>query len=121
MSALADPAVDRRDKGVKNLVAAIVGALALVITGVAAAGPQIGFAEDATKYADDGGAKLFDEMNKLKTTTNRVAVFWNADAPSTIQDQAFLDRMIPVAKAHHIQIVFAIYPLKATQAPTTPA
>src|SRR4051794_1214946 len=60
-------------------------------------------------------------MNKLQTTTNRVAVFWNADAPTSIQDQSFLDRMIPVAKAHHIQIVFAIYPLKATQAPTTQA
>jgi hypothetical protein len=104
-----------------KLVAAMIGVLALVYVAGAAAGPQIGFAEDATKYANDGGAKLFDEMNKLQTTTNRVAVFWNADAPTTIQDQSFLDRMIPVAKAHHIQIVFAIYPLKATQAPTTPA
>ncbi len=102
-------------------MAAVIGALALVITGAAAAGPLIGFAEDATKYADDGGARLFDEMNKLQTTTNRVAVFWNADAPTTIQDQSFLDRMIPVAKAHHIQVVFAVYPLKATQAPTTQA
>ena len=104
-----------------RFVAAIIGALALVYVGAAAAGPQIGFAEDATKYADDGGATLFDEMNKVQTTTNRVAVFWSADAPTTIQDQAFLDRMIPVAKAHDIQIVFAIYPLKATQAPTTQA
>jgi hypothetical protein len=103
------------------LAAAIIGALALVYVSAAAAGPQIGFAEDATKYADDGGARLFDEMNKLQTTTNRVAVFWNADAPTTIQDQNFLDRMIPVAKAHHIQVVFAIYPQKATQAPTTQA
>ena len=99
----------------------MIGVLALVITWAARPGPQIGFAEDATKYADDGGATLFDEMNKLQTTTNRVAVFWNADAPTAIQDQSFLDRMIPVAKAHHIQIVFAIYPLKATQAPTTQA
>ena len=104
-----------------RILAAVIGALALVITGVAAAGPQIGFAEDATKYAEDGGAKLFDEMSKLSTTTNRVAVFWNADAPSTIQDQAFLDRMIPVAKAKGIQVVFAIYPMKATMAPTTQA
>jgi hypothetical protein len=98
----------------------MIGVLALAFTGAAAAGPQIGFAEDATKYADDGGARLFTEMNKLQTTTNRVAVFWNADTPTTIQDQSFLDRMIPVAQAHHIQVVFAIYPLKATQAPTNP-
>jgi hypothetical protein len=110
-----------RDKGVKTIVAALLGAFALVLAGAAAAGPNIGFAEDATKYADDGGARLYDEMNKLQTTTNRVAVFWNADSPTTIVDQPFLDRMIPVAKAHHIQVVFAIYPQKATQAPTTQA
>jgi len=93
----------------------------LIVTGAASAGPRIGFAEDATKYADDGGNKLFTEMNKLGATTNRVAVFWNAGAPTTIQDQNFLDRMIPVAKAHNIQIVFAVYPEKALMAPTTPA
>jgi hypothetical protein len=105
----------------KTILAAMLGVLALAFTGAAAAGPQIGFAEDATKYADDGGARLFTEMNKLQTTTNRVAVFWNADAPTTIQDQAFLDRMIPVAQTHHIQVVFAVYPLKAAQGPTNPA
>jgi len=102
---------------VNKLIAAVIGALALVITGAAAAGPQIGFAEDATKFADDGGARLFDEMNTLSTTTNRVAVFW--DGSKTIVDQAFLDRMVPVAKAKHIQVVFAIYPQKATLAPTS--
>jgi hypothetical protein len=95
--------------------------LALATAGAAAAGPRIGFAEDATKYADDGGQRLFNEMDKLGTTTNRVAVFWNADAPTTIQDQSFLDRMLPVAETHNIQIVFAVYPLKATMAPTTPS
>ncbi|HEY8027921.1 MAG TPA: hypothetical protein VIE38_00275 [Gaiellaceae bacterium] len=100
--------------------AALLGVLVLAWAGTASAGPNIGFADDATKYADDGGNRLFTEMNKLGTTTNRVAVFWNADAPTTIQDQPFLDRMIPVAKKHNIQIVFAIYPSKPTQAPTTP-
>jgi hypothetical protein len=103
-------------------VAAAAAALFLALAGVAgAANPQIGFAEDATKYASDGGNLLFNEMNKLGTTTNRVAVFYNADAPTTIQDQTFLDRMIPVAQSHHIQVVFAIYPQKPTMAPTNPA
>jgi hypothetical protein len=104
-----------------RFAAAIIGVLALAITGNAAAGPQFGFAEDATKYSDDGGAALFTEMNTLQTTTNRVAVFWNADDPTTIQDEAFLDRMLPVAEAHGIQVVFAVYPQKPTQAPTNPA
>lgn len=100
-----------------KLIAAVIGALALVITGVAAASPQIGFAEDATKFADDGGALLFDEMTKIATTTNRVAVFW--DGTPNIVDRPFLDRMIPVAEAKNIQVVFAIYPQKATLAPTS--
>jgi hypothetical protein len=101
-----------------KLAAAIVGALALIITGTAAAGPQIGFSEDGTKYAGDGGARLFTEMNAISATSNRVAVFW--DGTQTIVDQAFLDRMIPVAKAHNVQVVFAIYPQRASLAPTTP-
>jgi hypothetical protein len=103
---------------VKQLLAAALGALALVCTGVASAA-TIGFSEDATKYAYDGGASLFAEMNKLGPTMNRVTVLWNADAPTTIQDQASLDRMIPVAEMNGIEIVFAIYPSKPTQAPTT--
>jgi hypothetical protein len=102
----------------RKLAAAVIGVLALVVTGAAAAGPQFGFAEDATKYADDGGAKLYTEMNQILTTSNRVAVFW--DGTQSIVDQPFLDRMVPVAKAHGIQVVFAIYPQKATLAPTTP-
>ena len=84
----------------------------LSFVGGAAAGPKIGFAEDGTKYGADGGASLFDEMNHLGTTTNRMAVFWNSDAPTTIQDYDFLQRSVPVAIAHGIQVVFAIYPRK---------
>ena len=43
-------------------------AVMLVVTGAAAAAPHIGFAEDATKYAADGGNALFTEMNKLGAT-----------------------------------------------------
>jgi hypothetical protein len=105
---------------VKKLLVVALGALALVCTGVASAA-TIGFSEDQTKYSDDGGAKLFTEMSKLGPTMNRVVVLWDATQPTVIQDQAFLDRMIPVAKAKNVEIVFAIYPSKPTQAPTTPA
>jgi len=106
---------------VKLVAAALLGVVALAWTGAAAAGPQFGFAEDATKYSDDGGDKLYAEMNKLGATVNRVAVFWNADEPTTIQEQGFLDRMVPVAALHGIQLVFAIYPKRALMAPTTPS
>jgi hypothetical protein len=105
---------------VKVVAAALLGVVALAWSAAAAAGPQLGFAEDATKYSDDGGDKLYAEMNKLGATVNRVAVFWDADEPTTIQEQGFLDRMVPVAARHGIQLVFAIYPKRAVTAPTTP-
>lgn len=103
----------------KKILLLAIFALTLGVTGAASAAPHIGFAEDATKYASDGGASLFGEMNTIGATSNRVAVFWNASQPTTIQDQAFLDRMIPQAASHRIQIVFAIYPQRATMAPVT--
>jgi hypothetical protein len=106
-----------------KIVTALACALALSGLAAAAAGagsPAIGFAEDATKYSSDGGQALFTELNKLGTTSNRVAVFWDATQPATIQDKAFLDRMLPVAQAHNVQVVFAVYPKRALMAPTTP-
>src|SRR2546423_10308283 len=107
----------------KKLSAVFACALAcagLLAAAATASNPSLGFAEDATKYANDGGAGLFAEMNKLGTNTNRVAVFWDASNPAAVYDQAFLDRMVPVAKKYNIQVVFAIYPLRATMAPVTP-
>ena len=96
----------------KTVFASVCLLVCLAVAGSAAAGPKIGFAEDATKYAPDGGAALFDEMNRLGTTTNRMAVFFDSSAPTTIQDEAFLRRSVPVAIAHGIQVVFAVYPRK---------
>ncbi len=96
----------------KTVIASVCLLVCLAFAGGAAAGPKIGFAEDATKYAPDGGATLFDEMNHLGTTTNRMAVFFASDAPTTIQDEAFLRRSVPVAIAHGIQVVFDVYPRK---------
>ena len=86
---------------------------ALALAGAAFAGTPVGVAEDATKYADDGGASLFTTMSLLGLTSNRVSVFWDWQHPGTIQDQAFLDRMVPQATVHGIQLVFALYAVGA--------
>ena len=104
----------------KLATASVCLLVCLAFAGGASAGPKIGFAEDATKYASDGGASLFDEMNHLGTTTNRMAVFWDSSAPTTIQDEAFLHRAVPVAVAHGIQVVFDIYPRKPSMVTSAP-
>jgi len=106
----------------RKVVITLVSLLVCVaFAGAASAtGPQIGFAEDATKYGDDGGAALYDEMNRLGTTTNRMAVFWDSGAPATIQEETFLRRAVPVAIAHGIQVVFDVYPRSAAMVTSTP-
>jgi hypothetical protein len=92
---------------------------ALVFT-ASASSTVYGVADDAGKYADDGGASFFSTLNDLGMTENRVTVMWDPANPTQITDQAFLDRSIPKAVAHGIDIVFAIYPMKARGLVDTP-
>ena len=49
---------------------------ALAFTG-AASSTVFGVADDAGKYAEDGGASFFATLNDLGMTENRVAVTWD--------------------------------------------
>src|ERR671935_252799 len=86
----------------------------------AAAGAVFGVADDAGKYADDGGNSFFATLNDLGMTENRVTVLWDPASPTTITDQAFLDRSVPKAVRHGVDLVFAIYPAKARALVDTP-
>jgi hypothetical protein len=92
------------------LATAIVAA---AFAGSAAAAPLVGFADDATKYSDDGGAQLFGKLQAAGANENRVAVYWDPAQPSTIPEQDFLDRMLPVAAANGVRVVFSVYPRSA--------
>jgi len=93
--------------------------VALALSG-AGSGATFGVADDAGKYADDHGAGFFDMLTELGMTENRIAVFWDPANPTTIVDQAFLDRSIPNAARRGIEVIFAIYPLKARGLADTP-
>jgi hypothetical protein len=93
--------------------------LALALAG-AAPSTTFGVADDAGKYAEDGGAGFFTMLTQLGMTENRMAVFWDPSQPSTIVDQAFLDRAVPQAQRRGIDVMFAIYPLKARALVDTP-
>jgi hypothetical protein len=95
-------------RGAASLLATALAAATLA--GGAAAAPVVGFADDATKFADDGGAQLFGTLHEVGAVENRVAVYWDPADPTTIQQQDFLDRMLPVAAANGVQIVFSVYP-----------
>jgi hypothetical protein len=92
---------------------------ALTLTG-AAFGTTFGVADDAGKYAEDGGAQFFNMLTDVGMTENRIAVFWDPAQPTTIVDQAFLDRAIPQAMRRGVEVIFAIYPVKARALVDTP-
>src|SRR6266511_1491268 len=97
----------------KRATAALACALCALAFAGAASSTTFGVADDAGKYADDGGADFFSILNDLGMTENRIAVFWDPSHPTTIVDQAFLDRSVPQATKRGIEVMFAIYPLKA--------
>jgi hypothetical protein len=90
------------------------------MAGAASAAPRFGVAEDATKYADDGGASLYPKIHSLGMVENRFTVRWNPADPTTIQEQGFLDRSLPAAARAGMRIVFDVYPLDAFAFSTSP-
>jgi len=99
------------------VLASVCAALALAGS---ASSTTFGVADDAGKYAEDGGAGFYTMLTELGMTENRIAVFWDPANPTTIVDQAFLDRSIPQAMQRGIDVMFAIYPLKARSLVDTP-
>ena len=93
---------------------------ALALAG-AGSSTTFGVADDAGKYAEDGGASLFTMLTQLGMTENRMAVFWDPDPAGDDLDQAFFDRAIPQAqRPAAIEVIFAIYPAEGTCARRDP-
>jgi hypothetical protein len=104
----------------RRISAALACACASLALASGASGTTFGVADDAGKYAEDGGAQFFNMLTDIAMTENRMAVFWDPASPTTIVDQAFLDRSIPQAMQRGIDVMFAIYPLKARALVDTP-
>jgi hypothetical protein len=78
-------------------------------TAAGGTGPSFGVAEDATKYADDGGAAIYPSLTSLGLTENRWTLTFTGD-PTVIGDEAFLDRAVPAAAAAGIDVILSVYP-----------
>ena len=103
-----------------RITAVLASACAALALAGAGSSTTFGVADDAGKYAEDGGASFFTMLTQLGMTENRMAVFWDPTQPATIYDQAFFDRAIPQAQRRGIEVIFAIYPLKARALVETP-
>jgi hypothetical protein len=98
---------------------ALAAALVALFTGLSAAAtarasggkpPIVGIADDAPKYADDGGATMWAQLQDLGMREARISVDFDPVQPKTIQEKAFLDRSIAKAADSRIAVVFSVYP-----------
>jgi hypothetical protein len=91
--------------------------LAAIGLGLLVAGPaqaaRFGLADDAGKYAEDGGDTFLSDARALGTSEIRVTVLWDPFRPDTILEQSFLDRSLPVAKERGVAVVFHVFPMQA--------
>jgi hypothetical protein len=90
-------------------VAILCACVAALAAAPAEATPRFGVAEDATKYAEDGGAAFYTRLRSLRMTENRIAVRWNPAEPTEILEQKFLDRAVPAADQLDIRLVFDVF------------
>jgi hypothetical protein len=105
--------------------AALVSACCALLAFVGAAGagtvptgpPPIhwGVADDASKYADDGGAWFDGQLRGANLTENRWTVAWNPSDPTAIAELPFLERAAPQAQAAGVHVVLALYSTQASQ------
>jgi hypothetical protein len=102
----------------KRWIGAVACALVVALASLATAAggsprttpPIIGVADDAPKYADDGGSAFWSELADLGMGEDRISVDFDPSEPRTIQEKAFLDRSISKAAAAGIDVVFSVYP-----------
>jgi hypothetical protein len=85
----------------------------------ATSGPAFGVAEDASKFADDGGTAIYSSLKAAGMSENRWTLTFTGD-PTVISDQAFLDRSAPAAATAGVDVILSLYPAHAqTPDPTT--
>jgi len=74
---------------------------------------RVGVAEDAGKYADDGGRVVARDLAALGMQEQRWTLQFDPARPTVIAESAFLDRAVPVAAQNRIRIVLSLFQLKA--------
>jgi hypothetical protein len=73
-----------------------------------------GAADDASKFASDGGAWFYGELKGANLTQNRWTVGFDGSGPSTIKELPFLERAAPEAQAAGIRIILVLYSIKGS-------
>src|SRR6476469_1309110 len=73
-----------------------------------------GAADDASKYADDGGSWFYGQLKGANLTQNRWTVAFDPSNPTAINELPFLERAAPKAQAAGVHILLSLYSLKGS-------
>ncbi len=87
-------------------------ASAAVHGSAAGTGPSFGVADDASKFADDGGATIYTSLLSGGMTQTRWTATFDGD-PTSIGDEAFLDRSVPAAATAGVDVILSLFPQQA--------
>jgi hypothetical protein len=86
----------------------------LAASAVAAPGSiKFGVADDTGKYADDAGAAFYARIAAAGLTGDRLTVTWDPANPTTIAEKTFLDRSVPEASLHGVDLALSVRPARA--------
>ncbi|MGH2922267.1 MAG: hypothetical protein ACRDKU_09400 [Gaiellaceae bacterium] len=99
------------------LAAALAG---LLLAAPAQADLDAGVVDDRPVVTADGGAAFFALMNDVGLKEIRITVQWDPARPTTIENQAYVASMLPVATLRGMRVVFSVQPLKARSVTGTP-
>jgi hypothetical protein len=101
---------------VRILIASLAGALVLAAPAHAM---DVGVVDDYG-IAPENSTWFFDSLGDLGMRENRVSIFWDPAAPTTIHRQESLDLYVPSASARGVRVIFAVSPAKARDITAAP-
>jgi hypothetical protein len=73
-----------------------------------------GVADDASKYADDGGSWFYGELQGAGLTQNRWTLAFDPANPTAIHELPFVERAAPKAQAAGVRILLSLYSMKSS-------
>src|SRR6266545_8270027 len=92
----------------------------LALAAPARAGVSVGVADDQPVGAPDSGAAFFTVLNDIGLREARLTVNWDPTQPATIENQAQIESLLPVATLRGIRVIFSVAPAKARSVTSSP-
>ena len=97
------------------IMAAVAGAALSIWAGSASAG-LIGVNEDAPKFATDGGASIYRQMQLIGMQQNVISAIWTNGQSLSSADNGRITKAVAAATVAGIKVVIAIYPASGPNA-----